>query len=132
MTKLFEPVELTWKGDVYAIPPSRVLRAIAVVEDVITLQQLSMGPRVPLAKLAMAYAALLRFAGGKVTDDEMYLALFGPKGADATAQVQMMLRLMLPKTVWADVEQQAKILEGAEARGEAERGNVGPDGSGAS
>jgi len=76
---VFEKVEVEWKGQKYTLPPSRVVRCIADVEDVLTLAQLSrylaMG-NPPLGKLSMAFAILLQHAGARVSDDEVYNVLF--------------------------------------------------------
>lgn len=63
---IFKPVTLGWNGKNYTIPANRILGAVATIEEVITLTELnrfySKGAA-PLAKLAMAYAAALEYAG---------------------------------------------------------------------
>ena len=70
---LFEPVTLTWKGQEYVVKPDQVMYLIAIVEDKITLRQLSSGD-VPFSRTAQAFGAALRYAGAKVNDDEVYLS----------------------------------------------------------
>lgn len=105
---LFEPIELTWQNRKFVITPSRALRAIAKVEDIITLQQLSKADQVPFAKLALAYHALLKFAGANVTEEEVYEALWGAtgEGQSAVAMVNALLSMMLPPKVRKALEDQ--------------------------
>lgn len=120
MSSLFESVEIVWKGKSYTIPPNKVLRAIAKIEDVITLQHLSNQDAVPMAKVALAFAALLRFAGARVSDDEVYEELFDHHGASALAVINMLLSLILPKKVREKME---SMSAEDEQRGSSE-GNV--------
>lgn len=85
----FDDVKFGWAGKEYVIPAHKVLGAIARVEDVVTLQELQRNgvkETIPLAKLAMAYGVLLRYAGAQVTDMEIYNGMFGV-GKDAQAIV---------------------------------------------
>jgi hypothetical protein len=75
---LFEDQTLMWKGENYVIRSDRVLGAIAVIEEHITFTEMltaSQG-RPPLVKISRAFAALLRYAGCKVSDEEMYRSIF--------------------------------------------------------
>lgn len=96
----FSEIKLTWDGTTYTIPPRRVLEAISAVEEVITLdvlQRYMHKGSPPLAKIAMAYGALLRFAGAEAENDDVYSALFsGNSGAVMASTVQTLLLLMLP------------------------------------
>ena len=65
---IFEEVVLSWDGVEYKIDPERVMGAIAKVEEIITLRELSEYAQkgdAPMAKLAMAFASVLRYAGAK-------------------------------------------------------------------
>lgn len=76
----FKEFSLDWKGKTHVIPPHKVLGAIARVEEVLTLpelQQYAARGSPPIAKIAMAYARLLRYAGVNVSDVEMYHGMFG-------------------------------------------------------
>ncbi len=108
---LFDQVTLTWDGRNYVITPSRVLRAIAKIEDVITLQQLSKAAQVPFAKLALAYHALLKFAGADVSEEDVYEKLWGEagEGENAVVMVNALLAMMLPKKVRKALEEQNKL-----------------------
>ena len=84
----FEDVHLSWRGETFTVPASGQMRLIAKVEDALSgdtgKQALSIlfrreGP--PYTALASAYAAALRHAGAKVTDDEVYLSIISPPAA---------------------------------------------------
>lgn len=105
---LFEPIELTWQNRKFVITPSRALRAIARVEDIITLQQLSKADQVPFAKLALAYHSLLKFAGADVSEEDVYEALWDATGdgRNAATMVNALLSMMLPPKVRKALEEQ--------------------------
>lgn len=96
---MFDEVCLTWKGEDYTVEPDNVLRLIAKVEDVITLGELfqySSRGGAPLAKLAMSYGIMLRYAGVHVKDDDVYQAL-ATGGADGIiAATNTLLQMMVP------------------------------------
>jgi len=83
----FEPVTLTWAGAEYTVPADKQMMLIARIEDALTYnpatgehddQALSVlfrkkGP--PHSRLAAALGAALRYAGAKVEDAEIYLAI---------------------------------------------------------
>lgn len=81
----FEPVTLTWKGEDFTVPAKDQLELIMRIEDAligegrmngeqaITILFRKGGP--PHARLARAFSAALRFAGCKVTDEEVYLSI---------------------------------------------------------
>jgi hypothetical protein len=80
MMKGFEDVTLAWRDEVYTIPAKRQMMLIAELEDI--LQKRDGTPAVAVllsnpgwAKLAMAFGAALRYAGAKVSDDEIYLSI---------------------------------------------------------
>jgi len=100
---------MTWKGKNYVIPPSRVLRAIARVEDIVTMQQLTASPSIPFAKLSMAYTSLLRFAGASVEEEEVYEVLWDrTEGGNASVMVNTLLQMMLPKKVRENIKRQVE------------------------
>nr|BDD44161.1 hypothetical protein 28 [bacterium] len=93
---IFEPVTLTYSGEDYTIPRDEILQVIAMIEDVVTLGELSGGGKVPMAKLAMAYGLALRHAGAKVSDEEVYSSLFAEGQHNATQAVTGLLAMMIP------------------------------------
>lgn len=123
MSGLFQQIELKWRDRNYVIPASRVLRAVARVEDVVTVQQLLVPDQVPMAKVAMAYGSLLRYAGARVEDEEVYQTLFGGAQSNALVAVTTLLQLMLPPQVRKALEERAEAeekpapQEGAQAEG---------------
>lgn len=101
---MFEPVTIQWSGKTYRIEPPQIMRAIAVIEDVVTLEELHkfyQRNSAPLGKLSMAFGALLRFMGAQVTDEEIYSAMF--KSDQANSEVSnaiiVLLNLMIPKNI---------------------------------
>lgn len=98
---IFEDVRLSWKGREHRIAADRVLRVIAAVEDVITLGALHRAMTagsLPLAKLATAYAIVLRHAGVDVTEEEVYAGMFsaGDMKERAVGAVALLQTLMIP------------------------------------
>jgi hypothetical protein len=96
---MFEPITLTWDGREYVIPADQVMRAIAIVEEHITLGELGQagdGVRVPLGKISMAFGALLRFAGARVTDAHVYEKVFSDADGSAAAACIALISLMMP------------------------------------
>lgn len=79
---IFEEVVLVWGDKEYRIPPTGpggVLQAIAAVEEVISMGELGQAAATrdyPIAKMSKAFGRLLRFAGAKVEDDEVYAGMF--------------------------------------------------------
>jgi hypothetical protein len=75
---IFEDQTLWWKGEAFVVPATRMLGAIAVIEEHITFIEMvaaSQG-KPPLVKISRAFGALLRYAGCKVSDEEVYRGLF--------------------------------------------------------
>lgn len=117
--QIFEDIVLKW-GDKkedgsqpsYKIPSDRVMRAIAIIEEHITLAELGAimrSGRVPLAKLSGAYASILRFAGCDVTDEQVYSDLFGKTNSGLSAPaianvVTGLLMMMMPSSVLTEKE----------------------------
>jgi hypothetical protein len=97
---IFKKVELTWGGQEFEIPPEKVMGAIAVVEEIVTLQDLvgyAQKNSHPMSKMARAYGELLRYAGAKVTDEEVYLGMFpGNDKASVIESIGILLTMMIP------------------------------------
>ncbi len=100
---MFDSVTLKFNGETYRIEPDKVMRAIAIVEDIVTLDELVKFHErgtAPMAKLAMAYAALIRYAGGACTDNEAYEAMFKEGNqSSVSASIGTLLAMMIPKTI---------------------------------
>lgn len=98
---IFNPVPIGWEGQDYVIAAERVMGAIAVIENVVTLHELqrfAARGTAPMATLAMAYGAVLRYAGARVTDEQVYAGMLGPgaKAPDIGAAIAGLLQMMIP------------------------------------
>jgi hypothetical protein len=97
---IFQPVELSWDGEVFTIPANRVLGAIAVIEEQITFSELvasSSAGRPPMATIAKAFAGVLRYAGSRVTDEEVYAGMFDQGAQESIAlSINTLLVMMVP------------------------------------
>ena len=97
----FQRIRLKWRDREYSIEPDRIVRAIAAVEDFITLGEihryLERGTA-PLGKVSQAYAAMLRHAGARVTEEEVYDGIFGDGDVQVRIldAVQNLMILMIP------------------------------------
>lgn len=108
---IFDDVELEWEGVKYTLKgDGQIMKAVAAVEDHLTLAELFQGQesgRVPLAKLSMAYAILLRHAGARqISDAEVYAGMWA-NGADASAiqeAITSLLALMMPQSVLDNIQ----------------------------
>ena len=99
---LFQEIALSWKGQEYVVAPNNVMMMLAKVEDILTLGELiqhSQKGGAPLIKLSMAYGCMLRYAGAKVRDDEVYQSMFAAGDGSKTEAgeiTQMLLSMMIP------------------------------------
>lgn len=106
---IFEPIELDWKGVTYRLRgDGDIMRALAAVEDHITIGELIDGQqngRIPLAKISAAYTAMLRQAGCRsVTEAEVYAGMW-EKGASVSAiqeAVSTLMQTMMPPSAMQD------------------------------
>src|SRR5687767_11965225 len=117
MGNAFDNVVFNWRDKEYRIPANRMLGAIARIEEVITMGNLGLQVErgtPPVAKVAQAYAAVLRYAGARVTDDDVYCGMFAetnPKQAVAAA-INTLFGIMVPPSAKARF---AAALEANEA-----------------
>lgn len=99
---IFDDVELSWNGVPYRLSgDTQIMRALAAVEDHVTISELANGQQdghIPLAKLASAYAAVLRQAGCRVSDAEVYMGMWkgGVDTARITEAISGLLGMMIP------------------------------------
>lgn len=96
-----EPIKIAWEGKEYVIPDDRVMLAIAKVEEIVTLPELGdmlETGKVQFSRVAMAYGAILRYAGAQITDRDVHAGLFNRPGkpAETLATVSILLALLLP------------------------------------
>mgnify|MGYP001583113600 CR=1 FL=1 len=95
----FEDIKLEWGGKKYTIHSNNVMRAIAIIENTVTIHELhafAARGSAPMAKLAIAYADVIKFAGGDVTSTDVYASMFSGNNADVPNAVQGLLHMMLP------------------------------------
>jgi hypothetical protein len=127
MAKVFQDIELEWGGRKYVIPSNKVMQVIARIEDVVTLAELhKFGAKeaAPLAKIAMAFGSVLRFAGANVEDQDVYAGLFtGDTREDqkrVIGSITTLLAMMLPP------EAMQKYLVNVKGKDGATSGNASP------
>lgn len=107
---IFEPYTIEWADQELVIPADRVMRAIAVVEQHVTLHELLdvMGKRrtVQMVKLAEAYAALLTFAGFEISAEKVYAEFFsaGDQAQRIMSAVRGLQMLMIPPSTYRGAE----------------------------
>lgn len=80
---LFQEVRLPWGGRDVVIAPDQVMRAIAMVEEVVTIDKVAKmvaSRELKIAKLSEAVANAMRCAGESVTDAEVYAYLVRDNG----------------------------------------------------
>lgn len=99
----FEDITIEWEGKPYVIPANKVMGAISRIEDVVTLEELGRfhaRGTAPLIKLCQAYGTVLRYAGAKVTDEEVYAGIFASGGqARVLSSVSALMTMMIPPSV---------------------------------
>lgn len=134
---MFDSIGLGWKGKTYTIPPRKVIEAIAIVEEVITLQELTEYARrgsAPVARLSRAYARVLDFAGCKVDASEVYEEMFdGAASQTITTSINALLMMMIPPKIRAALDAGEPTPKPVLAAGEKEPdlGNLPAPGKGA-
>lgn len=94
----FEEVKLGWGGEEFTVPANQQLMLIAKIEDALSgasnrqaIDVLLQPNGPPMARLAQAYGAALRYAGAEVTDNEVYLSIMSDiaeGNADALQAIQ--------------------------------------------
>jgi hypothetical protein len=110
---IFQPIELRWGGHDYTIPADRILGAICVIEDVVTMPELitMLRGKPNFSRLARAYGDLLRYAGAFVSDEEVYEGLFKPgeQRKRIALTINLLIAMMTPPS--------AIVAAGAPSRG---------------
>ena len=98
----FEDVTLSWKGKDYVVPANKQMGLIRDIEDAlegkngsVAIDILFRPSGVPHTRLAAAYGAALRYAGARVTDEEVYLSIHDDIANQSKAQVAGTLRAMI-------------------------------------
>lgn len=108
----FEDVTLSWGGEDYVVPANEQLELIARLEAAISdegghsaVVRLMQPGGPSTARLAKGYGAALRYAGAKVTDNDVYLRIdedLAGAGGDfhikVTGYIMGLLAIMSPHT----------------------------------
>jgi len=103
---MFNDIELQRGEKVYTIKADGMMKLIAKVEDIISLNRIInavQGGEVPVAKISQAYACILRHAGCVVSDHEIYAEMFAGADSVTVAQeaVTSLMILMVPPSAMA-------------------------------
>jgi hypothetical protein len=101
-------IKLTWRGKAFEIPREKTMRARLIIESAYPLQKLAEHMRTGtphLAQLSVAYGELLRFAGAKVEDDDVYDGMFAGKESLASVAAECLFNIMIPESVRAGGEE---------------------------
>jgi hypothetical protein len=98
---IWQPFTIQYDGREIVIPADKITQAIAVVEDVITFDELNRmwsSGNYKRSKLRDAFVALLRFAGDKADADALYKAMYTKAEAltSVVGTCQMLMLLMIP------------------------------------
>lgn len=113
---VFQDIKLEWNGEAFTVPSNRVMGAIAIIEEHVTLKELyeSVGRgTAKLSKLASAYGGVLRYAGAKVQDEDVYAGMFDSKAAEnVSAAVAGLLSMMIPPNVEKNPKGKLQPAEG--------------------
>lgn len=66
-------ITLGWKGEAFVIPATKAFEIGERVEDIATLAEIASWERAPkFFKIARCYGEMLRFAGARVTNEEIH------------------------------------------------------------
>lgn len=125
MTGIFDDVSLGWKGKTYTIPAKKAMQAIAQIEEVITLQELTTYAArgtAPMGRLANAFAKVLNFAGCKVDPADVYEGMFaaGDSSESVMTSINTLLMMMIPPKVRRAIEAGGDVPKPVVAKGEKE------------
>ena len=109
MAGVFSDIEVEWNGDIYTIKSHRVMGAISRIEDVITMPELQVYASkgtAPVGKLCMAFGSVLRYAGAKVKDEDVYGKLFAGEEQQQAIMMSItnIMKMMMPASVRAKLE----------------------------
>jgi hypothetical protein len=106
----FEPVTLKWDGVEYTVPQDKMMEVIARIEEHVTLDEVhgAMNGNIKRVKLARAFGSVLRFAGAKLTDEDVYAGMFKlGVGNVVLSSVITLMALMVPPKVVTDMQAKA-------------------------
>ena len=97
---MFEPVIIEYQGEELTIPSDKVMQLIGIIEGKISAGEIT-SENPSSSKLAAAYAAAINFAGGKTTQEEIYLTFFtGGKAVTEQTILGLILMMTPPQHLW--------------------------------
>ena len=91
---IFTDLEMVWDGKPYTIKSHRMMGALAQIEQFVTPTEIALfGQRqtMPLVRMCQAYAAVLRYAGGRVSEEDVFQAV----QEDQAKQFAMFKQIMI-------------------------------------
>ena len=120
---MFEPIEIGFKGESFTVPANQVFGLIATIENYITFGdlQIALAGGGKNTALAQAYAAAVRYAGGKATHDEVYCMMFDK---DSPQNVKLVLSSIMSMMIPPDA---IKKAEEEQKEDDAEEGEKKPE-----
>lgn len=121
---VFDDITLTWRGKEYKIEARRVMGAIRRIEEHVTLSEMLRAAsegNIKFGNVAAAYAALLNYAGARVTDEEVYSSMFDEGASERIfTAVDTLLQMMMPPNIRKRVNDEADKRMQEESEGAAE------------
>lgn len=122
---IFEPIKLQWQGKGYEIPADRVMRVLQALEaegfGLAVLGQ--MRSQMQMARIASAYAIILRLAGASATDADVYAAMFADPDdmANVVATALNTLEAMFVPPDFGEKKSQSKVTPAKKKRSSKKR-----------
>jgi hypothetical protein len=120
---VFSDFTMSWDGVDYSIPKHRILGAIDAVEDVVTIAEihtmLADPEKIRFRKVARAFSELLRYAGAKISDEQVYEGMFSQdkeKTSSVMVSLFLLLKLMIPESAMKAPEAPASGNPNRQAR----------------
>ena len=92
----FETITLTWKDEEFSVAPKNVMGLISVIENHVTLMQLTDPMTIKNTQIATAYCSALTYAGARCDVEEVYSALFSEEGQKIKDVLRVLIQIMVP------------------------------------
>jgi len=109
MAAVFREVELGWGGETYSVTPTMAL--LNKIEQDISLSELayrmSVG-KVPMSQLAVVIGVMLRSAGAKASDEEVYQELMTGDSEAVQGMASAVMEAVFPQPKKSEPPKPAK------------------------
>jgi len=93
---VFDDVKIKWDGKDHTVTSDRVMGLIERIEEHISFADLS-GTKPKIGKIAGAWAEALRYAGARVTTEEVYAGMFkSATSGQINTAISGLLLIMIP------------------------------------